>query len=139
MNDIDDTYPSTIMSGHQAGVKKHKRTDSTLKITIPAQTAVPAIEGDFSDSSDEITADPQAELEESVAKDDEWTPPPVSSISKAPASKKPRKSTKDVVQEFDNGGMDDLGLDPFVWAPDIEMTAASPVSPVMEAPSAIPK
>jgi hypothetical protein len=95
---------------------------------------VPAIEDDFSDSSDEITADPQAEL----ATDDEWTPPPVSSISKAPASKKPRKSTKDVVQEFDDGRMDDLGLDPFV-TPDIEMTAASPVSPVMEAPSTIPK
>jgi hypothetical protein len=126
------------MSRRQAGVEKRKRQDTELKIILPARPSskrAPAVDNDSGDSADEVAADPLAAHDPpGVVTEDDWTPPPVSSISEAPAPKKSRKSTKNL--GIDNDRIDDLA-DPGVSS-DIDLSD-SPVSSVTAASTKLRK
>jgi hypothetical protein len=114
-------------------VDKRKRQGTELKITLPARPSskpIPVADYDFGNSADEFAADPLA-ADDPLATDDNWSPPPVSSISEDPPLKK-HKSTINRVQQVDS--WDNLGdpgttSDADLSDSSISLVTALPVKP----------
>lgn len=89
-NIVPDCLAAALTRGR--GTAKHKREDTTLKITLPARLGskrVPDLEEDLAaEIAAEIVADPIGN--NSFSGDDNATPPPVIALAQLPPLKKSR-------------------------------------------------